>query len=217
MMPESGRYQCGCSYERRCVCRRRGAFHGGGVSARSWEWRHASRGSFALRHVDFDIRPGSVCCAWRPLAQIHADGWTGRRAWRRCDDGEQEGRCWLVAGTHVRRVESPAWYCRTQTRADDSGTRVGDDVAFGCETWGCPKTRSGVPANHWISSDLTTCASTIHASFPVASVSASAPGRCAAMHPGLLLMTSRRRISDPDGVKEVHDAVKHVVEQTGKR
>ncbi len=74
-----------------------------------------------------------------------------------------------------------------------------------------------MPANHWISSDLTTCASTIHASFPVASVSASCPGRCAAMHPGLLLMTSRRRISDPDGVKEVHDAVKHVVEQTGKR
>ena len=29
-----------------------------GVSARDWGWRHASRKDFALRHVDFDIRPG---------------------------------------------------------------------------------------------------------------------------------------------------------------
>ena len=31
---------------------------GVGVSARNWGWRHASRKDFALRHVDFDIRPG---------------------------------------------------------------------------------------------------------------------------------------------------------------
>ena len=29
-----------------------------GVTAHDWGWRHASRKDFALRHVDFDIKPG---------------------------------------------------------------------------------------------------------------------------------------------------------------
>ena len=31
------------------------------VEASGWGWRHATRKDFALRAVDFTIRPGDVC------------------------------------------------------------------------------------------------------------------------------------------------------------
>lgn len=39
-----------------------------GVKAVDWGWRHASRKDFALRHVDFEIKPGSAyCCLAHPV------------------------------------------------------------------------------------------------------------------------------------------------------
>lgn len=75
-----------------------------GVTAHDWGWRHASRKDFALRHVDFDIKPGErvlllgASGAGKSTLMSGLAGVLGGD-----DEGEQEGEL-LIDGVDVRQA-----------------------------------------------------------------------------------------------------------------
>ena len=191
---------------------------GVGVSARNWGWRHASRKDFALRHVDFDIRPGErvlllgASGAGKSTLMAGLAGVLGGD-----DDGEQEGTL-LVGGRDARKVRGVSGLVLQDPDAQTILERVGDDVAFGCENLGVPKDEIWQRARE--SLDIVGL-DYMRFDHSTRKLSGGQRQRLAlagvlAMHPGLLLLDEPTANLDPDGVKEVHDAVKHVVERTGE-
>ena len=187
-----------------------------GVTARDWGWRHASRKDFALRHVDFEIKPGErvlllgASGAGKSTLMSGLAGVLGGD-----DEGEQEGEL-LIDGVDARRARGR---CGLVLQDPDSQTileRAGDDTAFGCENLNLPKdeiwnrARSAldIVGLEYMPFDRST-----------RGLSGGQRQRLAlagvlAMHPGLLLLDEPTANLDPDGVREVHDAVRHVLEQT---
>ena len=191
---------------------------GVGVSARNWGWRHASRKDFALRHVDFDIRPGErvlllgASGAGKSTLMAGLAGVLGGD-----DDGEQEGTL-LVGGRDARKARGVSGLVLQDPDAQTILERVGDDVAFGCENLGLPKDEIWQRARE--SLDIVGL-DYMRFDHSTRKLSGGQRQRLAlagvlAMHPGLLLLDEPTANLDPDGVKEVHDAVKHVVERTGE-
>ena len=189
---------------------------GVGVSAHNWGWRHASRKDFALRHVDFDIRPGErvlllgASGAGKSTLMAGLAGVLGGD-----DDGEQEGTL-LVGGRDARKARGVSGLVLQDPDAQTILERVGDDTAFGCENLNLPKdeiwsrVRSSldIVGLGYMKLDRST-----------RRLSGGQRQRLAlagvlAMHPGLLLLDEPTANLDPEGVKEVHDAVRHVLEQT---
>ena len=110
-----------------------------GVTAHDWGWRHASRKDFALRHVDFDIKPGErvlllgASGAGKSTLMSGLAGVLGGD-----DEGEQEGEL-LIDGVDARQARGR---CGLVLQDPDSQTileRAGDDTAFGCENLNLPK------------------------------------------------------------------------------
>ena len=187
-----------------------------GVTAHDWGWRHASRKDFALRHVDFDIKPGErvlllgASGAGKSTLMSGLAGVLGGD-----DEGEQEGEL-LIDGVDARQARGR---CGLVLQDPDSQTileRAGDDTAFGCENLSLPKDEIWNRARaaldivglDYMAFDRST-----------RGLSGGQRQRLAlagvlAMHPGLLLLDEPTANLDPDGVKEVHDAVRHVLEQT---
>ena len=115
------------------------SFSAAGVVARDWGWRHASRKDFALRHVDFDIKPGErvlllgASGAGKSTLMSGLAGVLGGD-----DEGEQEGEL-LIDGVDARQARGR---CGLVLQDPDSQTileRAGDDTAFGCENLKLPK------------------------------------------------------------------------------
>lgn len=191
---------------------------GVGVSARNWGWRHASRKDFALRHVDFDIRPGErvlllgASGAGKSTLMAGLAGVLGGD-----DDGEQEGTL-LVGGGDARKARGVSGLVLQDPDAQTILERVGDDVAFGCENLGLPKDEIWQRARE--SLDIVGL-DYMRFDHSTRKLSGGQRQRLAlagvlAMHPGLLLLDEPTANLDPDGVKEVHDAVKHAVDRTGE-
>lgn len=191
---------------------------GVGVSVRNWGWRHASRKDFALRHVDFDIRPGErvlllgASGAGKSTLMAGLAGVLGGD-----DDGEQEGTL-VVGGRDARKARGVSGLVLQDPDAQTILERVGDDVAFGCENLGLPKDEIWQRARE--SLDIVGL-DYMRFNHSTRKLSGGQRQRLAlagvlAMHPGLLLLDEPTANLDPDGVKEVHDAVKHVVERTGE-
>ena len=187
-----------------------------GVTARDWGWRHASRKDFALRHVDFEIKPGErvlllgASGAGKSTLMSGLAGVLGGD-----DEGEQEGEL-LVDGVDARHARGR---CGLVLQDPDSQTileRAGDDTAFGCENLGLPKNEIWSRARSAL--DLVGL-DYMQFNRSTRGLSGGQRQRLAlagvlAMHTGLLLLDEPTANLDPDGVKEVHDAVRHVLEQT---
>ena len=188
------------------------------VSARDWGWRHASRKDFALRHVDFDIRPGErvlllgASGAGKSTLMAGLAGVLGGD-----DDGKQEGTL-LVGGKDARKARGVSGLVLQDPDAQTILERVGDDVAFGCENLGLSKDeiwRRARESLDMVGLDY------MRFDHSTRQLSGGQRQRLAlagvlAMHPGLLLLDEPTANLDPEGVREVHDAVKHVVERTGE-
>lgn len=133
------------------------------------------------------------------------------------DEGEQEGQL-LVGGVDARRARGSAGLVMQDPDAQIILERVGDDAAFGCQNLGVPADETWRRVREAL--DLVGL-QTLESDHSTRHLSGGQRQRLAlagvlAMHPGLLLLDEPTANLDPDGVREVHDAVRHVVETTGQ-
>ena len=188
------------------------------VEARDWGWRHSTRKDFALRNVNLSIRPGErvlllgASGAGKSTMMAGLAGVLGGD-----DEGEQEGEL-LVGGVDARRARGSAGLVMQDPDAQIILERVGDDAAFGCQNLGVPADETWRRVREAL--DLVGL-QTLELDHSTRHLSGGQRQRLAlagvlAMHPGLLLLDEPTANLDPDGVREVHDAVRHVVETTGQ-
>ncbi len=187
-----------------------------GVIARDWGWRHASRKDFALRHVDFEIHPGErvlllgASGAGKSTLMSGLAGVLGGD-----DEGEQEGEL-LVGGVDARHARGASGLVLQDPDSQTILERAGDDTAFGCENLNLPKAeiwKRARAALDIVGLDY------MRFGHSTRRLSGGQRQRLAlagvlAMHPGLLLLDEPTANLDPEGVKEVHDAVRDVLERT---
>jgi energy-coupling factor transport system ATP-binding protein len=189
---------------------------GSRIRARGWGWQHASRPAPALAGLDLDVEPGERVLLLGPsgagkstlLAALA--GVLGGE-----DEGAESGEL-AVDGAHPTRLRGTAGLVLQDPEANTIMSRVGDDVAFGCENLAVPRdqiwarVRAALDA---VGLDVALDRST-------AALSGGQRQRLAlagviAMRPGLILLDEPTANLDPAGVVEVRDAVARVAAETG--
>lgn len=186
------------------------------VTADGWGWRYAGRRLPAVSDVTFTIEPGErvlllgasgagKSTLLAGLAGVLGDADEGERTGALLVDGaapeSQRGRIGLV-------LQDP-----------DAGvvlSKVGDDVAFGCENLGVPADE--IPAR--VASALDSVGLDVPLDRPTKALSGGQKQRLAlagvlAMRPGLLLLDEPTANLDPAGVREVRDSVGRALDATG--
>ncbi|MGP6173568.1 ABC transporter ATP-binding protein [Corynebacterium sp. A21] len=190
----------------------RNIVRGAGVTARDFGWRHASRTRPALAGINLDIGPGQrvllsgnsgsgKSTLLAALAGVLGDA----------EDGERQGTLLIDA------VDNPTVGLVLQDPDSQViASRVGDDVAFGCENLGVP------PAEIWprVRRALEMVGLDLPLDHPTAHLSGGQKQRLAlagviAMGASLILLDEPTANLDPVGQREVVAAVDRIVNETG--
>lgn len=189
-----------------------------GVRARGWGWRHATRRDFAIRGLDLDIAPGEhvmmlgASGAGKSTLMAGMAGLLGGS-----EEGEQAGEL-TIDGLEPVKARGRVGLVLQDPDSQVILERVGDDAAFGCENLGVPREEIWTRVRSSLDlvglSDLDLGRSTRHLSGGQRQRLALAG--VLAMQPGLLLLDEPTANLDPQGVREVHDAVAQVLERTGQ-
>ncbi|WP_417509112.1 ABC transporter ATP-binding protein [Microbacterium sp.] len=183
------------------------------VEARGWGWRHASRVAWALRDVTFRIEPGERVLV---LGASGAGKSTLLHGLAGVLGGDEEGES--TGGLLVDSEPAAATRGRSGLVLQDPDSqvilaRVGDDVAFGCENLGIPREQ--------IWSRVRDALDAVGLDVPLdrstKALSGGQKQRLAlagilAMQPGLVLLDEPTANLDPEGVVEVRDAVRRMLE-----
>src|SRR5690606_16151664 len=178
------------------------------VVARGWGWRHASRHAWAVQDVSFRIEPGErvlllgASGAGKSTLLHGLAGVLGGE-----EEGEHAGEL-RVGDRSAADVRGTAGLVLQDPDSQVILSRVGDDVAFGCENLGVPRDEI------WrrVPEALASVGLNLPLDHPTSALSGGQKQRLAlagviAMQPGLLLLDEPTANLDADGVDEVRDAV----------
>lgn len=187
-----------------------------------WGWRYAERDDWAVRGVDLVVEPGER------VAVVGASG-AGKSTLLRAvaavlpdepdpdDDSAAaaEGSV-LVDGVTPGSVRGRVGLVMQDPEAHTVMSRVGDDVAFGCENTGVPRGET------WerVRSALDVVGLDLPLDRSTTMLSGGQRQRLAlagvlAMRPGALVLDEPCANLDPSGVRQVHDAVRALLDETG--
>lgn len=186
------------------------------VTAAGWGWRYAGRRLPAVSDVSFTIEPGErvlllgASGAGKSTLLAGLAGVLGD-----ADEGERTG----VLSVDDAPPEQRRGRTGLVLQDPDASvvlSKVGDDVAFGCENLGVPAAQ--IPDR--VSEALEAVGLDVPLEHPTKALSGGQKQRLAlagvlAMRPGLLLLDEPTANLDPAGVREVRDSVRRVLDATG--
>ncbi|ANJ28821.1 ABC transporter ATP-binding protein [Agromyces aureus] len=186
------------------------------IRARGWGWRHGGRRHPAVRDLDLEIAPGErvlllgASGAGKSTLLHGLAGVLGGD-----DDGETLGEL-LIDGRRPADARGRAGLVLQDPDAQVVMARVGDDVAFGLENLGVARDEI------WprVRAALDSVGLALPLEHATTELSGGQRQRLAlagvlAMRPGLILLDEPTANLDPDGVREVRDAVASVAAATG--
>ena len=187
-----------------------------GVRASGWGWRHAGRRAWAVRSLDLRIEPGERVLLLGPSGAGKSTLLSGLAGVLGGDeDGFREGEL-TIDGVAAEHARGRAGLVLQDPDSQVILSRVGDDVAFGCENLGVPREQI------WprVREALDAVGLRVPLATPTSRLSGGQKQRLAlagvlAMHPGLLLLDEPTANLDPAGIEEVRDAVARVLHRTG--
>jgi energy-coupling factor transporter ATP-binding protein EcfA2 len=192
------------------------------IEFRDWGWRYPERQAWAVRGVDLVVAPGERVAVVGPsgagkstllraVAAVLPDEPDASDDTAAAVQGEV-----LVDGADPRSVRGRVGLVMQDPEAHTVMSRIGDDVAFGCENTGVPRDETWRRVRHAlgvVGLDLPLDRST-------AQLSGGQRQRLAlagvlAMRPGALVLDEPCANLDPSGVTQVHDAVRALLDDTG--
>ncbi|WIB33862.1 ATP-binding cassette domain-containing protein [Curtobacterium sp. MCSS17_005] len=199
-----------------------GRVRGARIVFRGWGWRYPERDAWAVRDVDLTVEPGER------VAVVGPSG-AGKSTLLRAvagvlpdepdatdDTAASVQGTLLVDEADPRAVRGRVGLVMQDPEAHTVMSRVGDDVAFGCENAGVPRDET------W--DRVRTALAVVGLDLPLDRSTAQLSGgqrqRLAlagvlAMRPGALVLDEPCANLDPDGVAQVHDAVRALLDETG--
>lgn len=186
--------------------------HPASVDVEGWGWRYAGRKLPATSEVDLRIEPGErvlllgASGAGKSTLLAGLAGLLGGS-----DEGEATGRI-LVDGQPPEAQRGRIGLVLQDPESGIVLSKVGDDVAFGCENLGVPATE--IPAR--VAEAVASVGLGVPLDRATKALSGGQKQRLAlagvlAMRPGLLLLDEPTANLDPVGVTEVRAAVERVV------
>lgn len=195
---------------------------GARIAFRDWGWRYPERDAWAVRGVDLTVEPGER------VAVVGPSG-AGKSTLLRAvagvlpdepdatdDTAASVHGSLLVDGADPRAVRGRVGLVMQDPEAHTVMSRLGDDVAFGCENAGVPRDET------WqrVRSALDVVGLHLPLDRSTADLSGGQRQRLAlagvlAMRPGALVLDEPCANLDPDGVTQVHDAVRALLDETG--
>lgn len=188
--------------------------------ARGFGWTHAGRRAPALADIDLVVSPGEKVL-------LCGDSGSGKSTLLAAiagvlggdDEGTRVGEILLEdASAHVEPPGHtiPVGLVLQDPDSQVIAARVGDDVAFGCENLAYPRSEI------WqrVSAALSMVGPSVDLSFPTEQLSGGQKQRLAlagviAMGAGMVLLDEPTANLDPEGAREVIEAVSTMVERTG--
>ncbi|WP_187266501.1 MULTISPECIES: ABC transporter ATP-binding protein [unclassified Salinibacterium] len=189
---------------------------GARISARGWGWRHAGRDDWAVRDLDLAIEPGERVLL---LGASGAGKSTVIHGLAGVLGGDEEGESTgelTLDGDHPASRRGRAGLVLQDPDSQVILARVGDDVAFGCENLGVSREET------WrrVRDALAIVGLDLPLDHSTEALSGGQKQRLAlagvlAMRPGLLLLDEPTANLDPEGVREVVDATRRVLDETG--
>lgn len=186
------------------------------IEARGWGWRHGGRRMPAVSGLDLRIEPGERVLLLGASGSGKSTLLHGLAGVLGGDDeGEALGEL-TIDGRHASAARGRSGLVLQDPDSQIVMARLGDDVAFGLENL-------GVPAGE-IWARVVAALEAVRLRLPLDhSTSALSGGQrqrlalagVLAMRPGLILLDEPTANLDPDGVRDVRDAVARVADETG--
>jgi len=187
-----------------------------------WGWRYADRDAWAVRGVDLIVEPGERVAIVGPSGAGKSTLLRAVAAVLPDEPDDTDDTAASVAGTVLvdgvdpRTVRGRVGLVMQDPEAHTVMSRIGDDVAFGCENAGVP------PAEIWerVVSALDVVGLDLPLDRSTTMLSGGQRQRLAlagvlAMRPGALVLDEPCANLDPAGVSQVHDAVRALLDETG--
>lgn len=192
------------------------------IAFRDWGWRYAGRDAWAVRGLDLVVEPGERVAVVGPsgagkstvlraVAAVLADEPDPDDDTAAAVQGSV-----LVDGADPRAVRGRVGLVMQDPEAHTVMSRIGDDVAFGCENTGVPRAETWDRVRHAlrvVGLDLPLDRSTSRLSGGQRQRLALAG--VLAMRPGVLVLDEPCANLDLEGVAQVHDAVRALLDTTG--